>query len=166
MDISSVRPATYADLDAYANCYALCFDEYEPEHKTGLGDTLRAQDSDPSAQETLTFVVTSDGVVVGLATVYKPAGESTATLHSLAVLPGHRNRGHARALISHARGVAVRMGSQTLSLEVYRDNAVARALYTSEGFCPVTGACFFVGSKVCIIYETTLAKMKQGTVLG
>jgi len=56
-------------------------------------------------------------------------------LGRLIVGPGHRRRGFGRVLCSQLISVAVRRtGARAVSLRVYRDNLVARNLYSSLGF--------------------------------
>ena len=56
-------------------------------------------------------------------------------LGRLIVGPGHRRRGFGRELCSQLISVAVgSTGARAVSLRVYRDNLVARNLYSSLGF--------------------------------
>lgn len=55
----------------------------------------------------------------------------------LAVAPGHRRRGHGRALLLDAAAHVHAAGARRLLLEVRADNAAARALYAGAGLVRV-----------------------------
>ncbi|MFZ5670666.1 MAG: GNAT family N-acetyltransferase [Pseudomonadota bacterium] len=57
-----------------------------------------------------------------------------AEILTLAVLPAHRRKGAAAALVEAAAALAAARGAQSLFLEVAADNAPALALYASRGF--------------------------------
>jgi ribosomal protein S18 acetylase RimI-like enzyme len=52
----------------------------------------------------------------------------------LAVAPGHRGRGIARAMMDHLHGRARHRGASSIRLKVDRRNAAARSLYESLGY--------------------------------
>lgn len=58
-------------------------------------------------------------------------------LHNIAVLPTHRGKGYALALMHDLRAVAKREGVVFATLEVRRGNGRAIALYQGMGFSPV-----------------------------
>lgn len=59
-------------------------------------------------------------------------------LGRILVAPEARGRGLGRILCQRLMAAAVQAtGAQAITLRVYRDNAVAQALYTSLGFLPV-----------------------------
>ena len=55
-------------------------------------------------------------------------------INGLAVAPGLRRQGAARALVRHALGEGRRLGAVEAFLEVRRTNLAARRLYESAGF--------------------------------
>jgi len=57
-----------------------------------------------------------------------------AHVMTLAVRPEHRRRGHARALVAAALGLATERGAAEAHLEVRPTNAAALGLYRSLGF--------------------------------
>ena len=62
-----------------------------------------------------------------------------AVMHALEVAPSFRRGGLGRFMLAAAAGWAVRQGAAWLAVFVTRDNAAARALYTSAGLVPVAG---------------------------
>jgi ribosomal-protein-alanine N-acetyltransferase len=73
-----------------------------------------------------------DRAPVGLILMRAVAGE--AEVLTLAVDPGHRRRGVARALLEAGLAQAAAMGAEEAFLEVAADNRAALALYRQEGF--------------------------------
>jgi ribosomal protein S18 acetylase RimI-like enzyme len=61
-------------------------------------------------------------------------GGNDAFIDELFVLPGHRGRGHARALLACAVWHAPALGIRALHLEVDRTNLAAQRLYESMGY--------------------------------
>jgi ribosomal-protein-alanine N-acetyltransferase len=80
---------------------------------------------------TFGFVHDAGGVVLAR------AAADEAEILTIAVAPEARRRGAARALLRAAIAAAAARGAMTLFLEVSAANAVARALYESEGFAQV-----------------------------
>lgn len=74
------------------------------------------------------------GAVAGFVLARAIAGE--AEILTLAVDPGRRRQGLARALIRAAVDAAQAAGAETMFLEVAADNAPAIALYEGAGFSP------------------------------
>ena len=79
--------------------------------------------------------VEEDGTLVGYS-VYGFDGDSFH-LFNLAVVPGARGRGHARALVEEFLSEARRCGAGDVSLEVAVTNDAAIGLYRSLGFAVV-----------------------------
>ena len=62
-----------------------------------------------------------------------------AMLHALHVLPDHRGRGVARAMLVRAARWAAARGCETLALAVVANNVAAQRLFGGLGFEPVAG---------------------------
>jgi ribosomal-protein-alanine N-acetyltransferase len=73
-----------------------------------------------------------DGAPVGVILMRAIAGE--AEVLTLAVEPGHRRRGVARALLEAGLAQAAAAEAETCFLEVAADNTAALALYRAAGF--------------------------------
>lgn len=72
------------------------------------------------------------GVLVACLTIERDA--TVARLSEVCVRPGHRGRGHARALLVHAARRARGHGLTRLSLEVAEENLPACRAYRAAGF--------------------------------
>jgi ribosomal protein S18 acetylase RimI-like enzyme len=79
-----------------------------------------------------------DGAVVGYLALCigfsLELGGNDAFIDEVFVLPGHRGRGHGRALLEFAAQQAQLLGIRALHLEVDRSNRVAQGLYESLGY--------------------------------
>jgi ribosomal-protein-alanine N-acetyltransferase len=88
------------------------------------------------------FIVTQDngaeplGFALLRAVVFAGGGGEAEVL-TLATRPGARRQGVARRALTAALAQAHAFGVERVYLEVAADNAAARALYTSLGFCEV-----------------------------
>jgi ribosomal-protein-alanine N-acetyltransferase len=121
----TVRLATRADADALAEIHAAAF---ETPWKAG---DIRRFAEDPGG---FALAAEADGGLAGFILCRVLAGE--AEVLTLAVRPGHRRRGLARALVEAALGLAART-AEAMFLEVALDNAGAVALYAGKGFAVV-----------------------------
>lgn len=65
-------------------------------------------------------------------TLVRPGGG--AWIHDIVVVPQERGKGYGRALLRAAEDETARRGIDYLGLNVFGDNAVARALYESAGY--------------------------------
>lgn len=78
------------------------------------------------------------GAPAGVATCFRGFGTFQAApllnVHDLAVVPAHRRRGLARALLTAAIALAKDEGCGKVTLEALASNANANALYESLGF--------------------------------
>jgi ribosomal-protein-alanine N-acetyltransferase len=61
-------------------------------------------------------------------------GEDVAHLNLLAVAPGHRRHGVARALVQWLEETALTAGAFVIGLELREGNEAARALYRALGY--------------------------------
>lgn len=78
------------------------------------------------------------GAPVAMATLCLAASPTglKAWVEDVAVLPGCRRRGYARALLSHVEAEARRLGAKSLNLTSRPEREAANALYRSAGFAP------------------------------
>ena len=96
-----------------------------------------AESLEPATRdESVVFVATVDGAVVGDASVQrcKPTFARHVGVFSIEVHPEHQRRGIGRALLRACLEWAKERGIERLELYTRRDNDRARALYESEGF--------------------------------
>ena len=78
-----------------------------------------------------TFVAEADGAVVGFASAHILQGDGH--LNELGVLPQHRRKGIARALLAAVMQACTAAQCEVFSLEVRESNEGAIALYTAFG---------------------------------
>ena len=124
--VSTVRPATAADVDAVVELEQTC-----------LGDDAWSrglvEQGIASALPTVSYLVAEvDGEVVGHA-VASAAGDD-AELQRIAVDPAYRRRGLASELLEAVEARAAADGATRLLLEVREDNTSAASFYESRGF--------------------------------
>lgn len=81
------------------------------------------------------YVIEEDGHAVGYMGMWSLSGEGHIT--NVAVSKAHRNKGYAKALISHFIEIAKRENLDFLTLEVKESNTPAISLYKSFGFTQV-----------------------------
>jgi ribosomal protein S18 acetylase RimI-like enzyme len=85
---------------------------------------------------TLLVMAESPGVgIVGLAwlALSHPQRQG-AYIYDIEIMPEHRGRGYGRALLAALEDEARRHGAESIALNVFGDNHVARALYESSGY--------------------------------
>ena len=82
-----------------------------------------------------TWVVESGGAVVGFAVTWRSG--DVVDLQRIAVHPGRRQRGLARALLDEAVAAGRAEGADRMLLEVGATNAAALALYAAAGFVEI-----------------------------
>jgi GNAT superfamily N-acetyltransferase len=96
----------------------------------------------------LVLLALADDAAIGIAVCF--VGFSTfrarplLNIHDLAVLPDHRRKGVARALLQAAEDYARRQGCCRVTLEVLESNSGARELYRRFGFDDSTISRFLV----------------------
>jgi [ribosomal protein S18]-alanine N-acetyltransferase len=121
--VTSIRPATDADVDAVAALEAEIFG-VDAWSSTSVGEEV-------AAESRQCFVAVEDGEICGYVVV-RDAGD-TADLQRIAVTPAMRRRGLAARLL---RRCDVSAYDRTL-LEVRADNAAAIGFYRSAGFTEI-----------------------------
>ncbi len=80
---------------------------------------------------------TTKGESVGflwLALERNPGSGGGAWIYDIEILPNHRGQGFGRALLKVAEAEAVAHGVDTIGLNVFGRNSVARNLYASAGY--------------------------------
>ncbi|AUN96507.1 GNAT family N-acetyltransferase [Pseudazoarcus pumilus] len=88
----------------------------------------------------VSFLAFVDDEAVGLINCFEGfstfAAQPLLNVHDIAVLPAHRRRGIARALLAAAEEAARERGCCKLTLEVLSNNHAAMAAYAQQGFAP------------------------------
>lgn len=119
-------------LDAYARDPMGGGQSIRDEVKANLLSELAAR---PFALSILAF---DDGAPVGLINAFEGfstfAARPLLNLHDIAVLPGHRGKGIAQAMMQKAEDIARARGCCKLTLEVLSGNAPALRAYQAFGF--------------------------------
>ena len=123
----SLRPARATDVDALLAIEDEAFTT-DRISRRALRHSLRAG--------TITVVAAvAGGKPVGYALAHYRRGATVARLASIAVCRAAAGRGVGRLLLSAVERDARRRGAARLRLEVRPNNAAARALYESAGYC-------------------------------
>ncbi|MBM4186469.1 MAG: ribosomal-protein-alanine N-acetyltransferase [Gemmatimonadetes bacterium] len=126
--VSTIRPATAADLDAIAAAERVCFPD--PWSREALGELLGA-----SGTTALVATTAAAGTVVGYLIARAVLDE--AEILNVVVLPGARRAGLGGQLIGRGLEALVQLGARAIFLEVRESNRVARDLYERHGFRPI-----------------------------
>ncbi len=87
-----------------------------------------------SGREFHNVVVEDNGEKVGYATFFEDTRRKRARLVTIAVIPKHRNRGLAKAMLVFLEREMKKLGLRTTSLEVGISNVPAANLYLSFGY--------------------------------
>ena len=145
MDGLQIRPMTAEEFDAYRE---RSISEYAAEH-------VRAGNWSPSQAEKLAAKemddVLTDGVdtrgmlllvaeiesagLIGLVWVELQHRRTTgAWIYDIQIVPEQRGRGYGRALLRAAEREAQKRGVNSIALNVFGENVVARKLYESSGY--------------------------------
>lgn len=128
----TVRAATPADVDGVLSIERASFSD--PWSPTSFRELVARPDV--LFDVAVSRVSATDAeTVVGFVIVYTVDGEGD--LANIAIAGSERGRGEGRRLLRHAMAAARARGVHHLFLEVRASNAVARALYESEGFLEV-----------------------------
>ena len=112
------------------------------------------------------WVMRDDGQVVGYACLWEIGEETHIT--NIAVHPGFRRRGIARALLSHILEDARRRAARLVGLEVRPSNHEARPLYESFGFRVVgrRKGYYYDTGEDALVMETTLEQIPSNAASG
>jgi len=122
----TISPMKTAHIPAVAELERQCFSS--PCSEQGLFEYLNMNGSH--------FLVAEDGdVLLGYAGLYTVPDEGCIT--NIAVRPGQRRQGIAKALLSAQIDFCKHIGCRTVTLEVRQSNTAARALYEQLGFAQV-----------------------------
>lgn len=125
----SVRAATPADLDAIMAIEKAAF----PTDAWSRDMMLAELESIFAAY----YVAELDGEIVGYAGLRHLDGQTDADVQTIAVTEGARGHGLGRRLLRTLMAEAQRRRAREMFLDVRDDNAVAQALYESEGFVEI-----------------------------
>ncbi|NOT07824.1 MAG: ribosomal protein S18-alanine N-acetyltransferase [Gemmatimonadales bacterium] len=121
-----IRRATAADAAALAEIEHVCFSD--PWSMVGIIETIQ--------YATVYALVAENGESVAGYIMARISGEEGEILN-LAVMPGHRRRGVARALLEAGLSAITLAGVREAYLEVRESNRAAVNLYQAFGFGPV-----------------------------
>lgn len=108
----------------------------------GLSDEVRAALPRQLADRAgfVSFLAFIGDEAVGLINCFEGfstfAAQPLLNVHDIAVLPTHRRRGIAHALLDAAEDAARQRGCCKLTLEVLSNNHAAMAAYAQQGFAP------------------------------
>jgi GNAT superfamily N-acetyltransferase len=150
MDELATRPMTAAEFVEFR---ANLIRDYGADHVAAgnwaadQADELAARQLDgylPDGPQTAGMLVmvgeTADGQPVGhfwVALQHADSGGG-AWILDIEVAPGHRGKGYGRALLAATERETLRHGVQTIGLNVFGTNTVARRLYESAGYDTTT----------------------------
>lgn len=141
LDISS-------DLDQVADLIEMCFPiSYDPDGQTYIREMRKAARelrlfgwlsnlAEMGSTKSAGFVWEDSGEIIGNLSLipFQNDGRRIHLIANVAVHPGHRRKGIARALTRHALAYLRRRGDPAAWLQVREDNAAAITLYHSAGF--------------------------------
>ena len=143
----STRPMTPAEFDSLR---ARLVREYAAEHVAAgnwtpeVAEYRAAEQTDqllPQGVETpgtvMLMAETSEGEAVGflwLALERHPGLGGGAWIYDIEILPKYRGQGFGRALLAAAEAEAVVRGVDSIGLNVFGTNSIARGLYESAGY--------------------------------
>lgn len=80
------------------------------------------------------LLVIDEGDIRGYSIIMTRKGSTLARLYSIAIAEQYRGNGYGLALLRASENLAIKLGSDRISLEVAESNMVARALYAREGY--------------------------------
>ena len=129
MAAPKIRDALPADVDGLARLESSSFDTDRLAPRS-----FRRLIAAPTAA---CRVAVSGDALAGYYVLLFRAGSNAARLYSVAVDPGHRGGGLAKALLADAEVTARACGARRMRLEVRRDNDVAIRLYERRGYRPI-----------------------------
>ena len=137
MDPSILRPATLADLAQVTSWIASVADcELWAGCRVSFPITMTALTDQISFAPTTTFSLVDEDCLLGFGQLVAKAN-GRGHLARLIVHPDHRGQGHGDALVRALIDLAVDQRFAPISLNVYRANGPAVALYRKVGFAEV-----------------------------
>lgn len=141
------RPMTSAEFESLR---ARLVHDYAAEHVAAGNWTAEVAESRAAEQtdQLLPQGVNTPGVIMLMAETTKgesvgflwlalernPGSGGGAWIYDIEILPNHRGQGFGRALLKVAEAEAVAHGVDTIGLNVFGRNSVARNLYASAGY--------------------------------
>lgn len=147
-ETAQLRPATVADAAALAEVFVTT---WRRNYRSVVpDDVIDALDVDEathwlaglvSTAEPATLLLEApDGKVLGFVRFgNEPTDPRNGHIHALYVHADHGGQGYGRRLLRTALGELERNAYDVITLWVFKDNAAAQELYTSEGFAPDGG---------------------------
>ena len=135
----SLRSTTPEDDEQLANVLAVAYSaesiDFDPEADYYAGE-LRQWRTIDRADDVASRVAELDGMIVGATLIATELG--APFLYEVAVLPSHRRRGLARALLSASLGELDRRSEPAIAAWVTHGNVASERLLTQFGFRPTT----------------------------
>jgi ribosomal protein S18 acetylase RimI-like enzyme len=120
------RPASISDIDALLHLENTCF-QYDRLSRRSFRHHIGSSTCD-------LIVAQHSNEIVGYALAFYRKGSKEARLYSLAVNQSARGLGVGRGLMAAIETAAIARGHRLIRLEVATTNAVAIALYESQGY--------------------------------
>ena len=122
-----IRPCTAADRPGVIALWETVFPD-DPPHNA----PARVFDAKLAVRDDMLFVATEANSIVG--TAMAGYDGHRGWLYTVAVLPEHRRRGIATALVRHAVGALRAAGCTKVNLQIRATNLAVRGFYESLGF--------------------------------
>lgn len=122
-----LRDARARDLDAIDRLEGASFSTADRFSRRALSRAIRNETASVTVAEL-------NEIIIGYVLLLFRKGATAARLYSLAIAPGARGTGAARALVDAAATKALDRGCARLRLEVRESNLAARRLYERAGF--------------------------------
>jgi ribosomal protein S18 acetylase RimI-like enzyme len=140
-----IRPMTAAEFEAYRE---RSIKGYAAEHvragnwSPSQAEALAAKETDdllPAGLETPGMVLlaaeTASAGLIGIVWVELQHRQTTgAWIYDIEILSEQRGRGYGRALLREAEREVEKQGIESIALNVFGGNAIARGLYESSGY--------------------------------
>lgn len=121
-----LRPATLNDLEEMTRIERSSFGEES--YRRELIEKLLSE------KEFHNVIAEVDYEAIGYATFFEDTNRRRARLVTIAVIPGYRNRGYAKAMLEFLEKEMRSLGLRMASLEVGVTNVPAMNLYLSNGY--------------------------------
>src|SRR5262245_38662197 len=131
----TVRPAALPDAEAIHRCLLTAFEPYRRTYTSGaFGDTVPDVDGIQERIRTMSvFVADASGEIIGTISGHD-AGDGSAHIRGMAVLPEWHGQGVAAALLTEVESGLRRLGCSRVNLHTTRPLERAAHFYEKQGF--------------------------------